>query len=104
MYGEHKCVVCDEAITNPICLECLEVEVRTWMRETGTMLVPKLGGFTDIFRGFTHAGTSCVICSNNMNICAHCYCKEIVNWLINEDNSLAQEFVTVFNYELHEAA
>ena len=32
---------------------------------------------TMCFKSYTHDVTTCVICGKNMNVCAHCYVKEI---------------------------
>ena len=98
--GEEKCVVCEDAITNPICPECLEKEVKHWLSDNHSSLIPKMRDYTGIFNTFTHDGVDCVICGSNMNVCAHCYCKEVHGFLRNQLGKDAEEFLFSFNFEL----
>ncbi len=101
MADEQKCVICDEAITNPICPECLERQVMYWIAEIKPSLVPILRGIGSSVKTFTHGNTSCVICGSSMNVCPHCYCNEIFTWLTeNEYDDLAEVFLEHFNFEL----
>jgi hypothetical protein len=102
MPHEEKCVICDEAITNPICPECLERQVMYWIAESNKpSLVPILRGVGASVKAFTHENTTCIVCNENMNVCPHCYCSEVYMWLIdNEYGELAAGFLRHFNYEL----
>jgi len=103
--GEETCVVCQEAITNPICPDCLHKEIEQWLLDKNKSLVPKLRSYTGIFNSFRHEGTGCVICGSDMKVCAHCYCSDIYE-LINEElrEADAEEFLFSFNFELDKAA
>lgn len=102
MADEDKCIICDEAITNPICPECLEKQILHWVGEKKPSLVPILRGIGRSMNTFNHENTSCIICRLNMNICAHCYCSEIYTWLEeNEYEELAEEFLEHFNFEIN---
>jgi hypothetical protein len=101
MADEERCVICDEAITNPICPSCLERQVMHWVGEKKPSLVPILKDVGASVKTFEHANTSCIICNGSMNVCAHCYCKEIYTWLLeNEYEVLAEKFLESFNFEL----
>jgi len=101
MAYEQKCVICDEAITNPICPECLERQIMYWVAEKKPSLVPILRGIGSSIKAYTHDNTSCVICGHNMNVCPHCYCSDIYLWLVeNEYDGIAREFLEHFNFEL----
>lgn len=95
---DEACVQCGEVITNPICIECLEREMEHWLMEYRPKLISFIRDTTKCFRSYTHDVMSCVICGKNMNICAHCYVKEI-SCLI-KSNRLMKEFLTQFNYDL----
>lgn len=101
MAYEQKCVICDEAITNPICPECLEREIMCWIGEIKPSLIPILMNVGDAVKSYTHDNTSCAICSETMNVCPHCYCFEIFSWL-NENGykQIGLKFLDQFNYEL----
>jgi hypothetical protein len=101
--GEEKCVVCEEAITNPICLNCLEEEVKQWLVDKKkTQLSPLLAQHTEVFRAFKHRGVDCIKCSGNMNVCAHCYTKEIYGWFRQDIRQFSDEFLDCFDFEIRQ--
>jgi len=97
---EHNCIVCEEAITNPICLLCIEKEIVQWLSTRKQSLIPALKTRTDIFYDLVDTGISCVVCGTKMNVCSHCYSMEILQWLSKEQPRLCQEFAEMFNYEI----
>jgi len=102
--AEETCVVCQEAITNPICPECLQKEIEQWLVDKNKSLVPKLRNYTEIFGSYRHEGTECVICGNDMKVCAHCYCKDVYELFSDDLGQDADEFLYSFNFELKQPA
>ncbi len=98
--GEEKCVICQEAITNPICPDCLHREIEEWLLDKNKSLVPKLRAYTWIYGSYRHTGTSCVICGGDMSVCAHCFCKDVYDFLSSELGENADDFLFSFNFEL----
>jgi hypothetical protein len=98
--GEERCVICQEAITNPICQDCLQKEIEHWLADIKPSLVPKLRDYTRIF-AYGHKCISCVICGRNMNICAHCFCEDIYELLKYELGRNAENFLSSFNFDLN---
>ena len=98
--GEERCVICQEAITNPICPECLHREVEHWLADTMPSLVGKVREYTEIFDTYRHDVTKCVICGRNMTVCAHCFCKDIYELLEKELGGMAENFLFSFNFDL----
>ena len=82
------CVVCREGITNPICPECLAKEIKHWRPELSRLITKQAYGYT------TEA--KCMFCGEWMSICAHCYCRDIYDILIEEDPVVAEEFRDLF--------
>jgi hypothetical protein len=98
---EQKCIICDEGITNPICPNCLEREIISWVGELKPSLIPLLRNIKQNVTTFNHENTNCIICKQDMNVCPHCYCKEIYMWLFENDHiELANKFLNHFNFEL----
>lgn len=93
---DEACVLCGEAITNPICVNCLEREMEYWLMDK--KLVSLIRDSTKIFRVYTHYATRCIICGRNMNVCNYCYVKEISKLI--KSSRIMKEFLTQFNYEL----
>lgn len=96
----QKCVVCDEGITNPICPECLNKEMQVWFFENKPGMMGPLKDIIESFRSYTHFEGKCAICSQNMNVCSHCFSKEVYDKLLDEDELLAGQFLTSFDYEI----
>ena len=92
----NDCVVCDEAITNPICPDCLAKKMRNWLVEFGPQLASEVDGFS--IEGETD--TTCLFCGQGMSICAHCYSMDVYEQLAVKNAKLAQEFVSRFDFGL----
>ena len=97
---EEKCLICNEAITNPVCPDCLERQVMYWVNEKQPSLVRVLKRVGDSVKTFDVDNTHCIICKRSMNICPHCYCLEIYQWLKDNETDLAGNFLERFNFEL----
>jgi len=97
-----QCVVCEEAITNPVCSECLATEIRHWLVEKKPSLVPLFEEKADIFSASTPEGTTCILCNSGMNVCPHCLSLEVYLWLQEDYEDYAEEFLDLFNFELRE--
>ena len=96
----HECVVCDEAVTNPICPKCIETEIVTWLHEFRPELIDELREVTDEI--LTEEGsTQCILCKDKMAVCTFCYTQHIKNWLKNYPLA-KKEFRTFFNYGILE--
>ena len=104
MPQEKKCVICQEAITNPICPDCLQREVEHWLADFNPSLVPQLREYTGIFDAYTHEGVTCVICGRDMRVCAHCFCKDIYQLFRDQLKDKAEDFLFSFDFELNKEA
>jgi len=98
--ANQMCVLCDEAITNPICLDCLQRSMEQWALGIKPGIVQDIKMKSFIFKAYDHEGTTCVVCGNNINICAHCFCKDIYEWLLEKHPETAESFLVSFNYEI----
>ncbi len=88
-----SCVVCDEVITQPICLDCLEKEVVQWLITKGPDFIPLVRGVSEFFRSNEdEKKTVCILCGNRMNVCPYCYKNEVYELL----NGLSEEFREIF--------
>ena len=89
---QAQCIECGEGITNPVCPDCIKQEIISWHPELGKTLV------TPTF----DSGVNCMFCGRNMSICAHCYSRDVYQYLITENTVLAEEFLETFDYGLKE--
>ncbi|HHE36856.1 MAG TPA: hypothetical protein ENL16_03525 [Candidatus Woesearchaeota archaeon] len=104
--SKANCEVCEEVITQPVCPACLEREMIEWLvqkekDEDKAGLIDFIKKTTISLRGHGYAQTKCVICGKNMRVCAHCYCKEILDYINKEYPELEEEFITHFDFNIH---
>lgn len=95
------CFICNEAVTNPICPECLHIEVRHWLMEEKEQAMQDVDGIKQLFSGAELEIASCIFCGNSMPVCAHCYSKEVKEYLETEHPELVSDFIQLFNFHLH---
>lgn len=94
---KNSCLECNQTITNPICPECLATRVKNWLDDMG-----KTGTAKKITAHNVNGPTKCIFCGQGMSICAHCYSKDIYDFLFDKDPKLAREFLSRFDFELRE--
>ncbi|MBI2128650.1 hypothetical protein HYU07_00275 [Candidatus Woesearchaeota archaeon] len=94
------CILCSEQITQPVCFNCLAKEMACWLDERNKALVPLLISRSNIFKVYNHKAARCIICGGNMNVCAHCFSREIHEWLSEGYPDIAEEFKEYFNFDL----
>ena len=102
--GEESCILCSDFITNPVCLKCLEAEMKTWLKETKPELISSLKKLTaEIYMNTVnfenYKWSKCILCKRHMNICSYCYTEHIFT-LIKQNPELIEEFMTYFNFDL----
>ena len=84
------CIVCQEGITNPICPECMAKEIKSWKPGLSRILTKPAYKYT--------TGAICMFCGREMSICAHCYCRDIYDILVEEEPEVALEFKELFGF------
>ena len=94
-----ECVMCSEAITNPICPACLQEGVQQWLMEQGQeRLADEVNELTrNVFAN--NGDAFCIKCDSVMSLCAYCYTKEVFH-LLSKRPRLMNEYLTYFNYDL----
>jgi len=98
--ANQMCVLCNEVITNPICLDCLGNAMQQWAEITKPGLEKKIKEKLELFNSYTHKVTTCVVCGKNINICAHCLSNKIFKWLERNHPETTESFLISFNYQL----
>ena len=54
--------------------------------------------------GFTVEGkTKCVSCGRGMGLCAHCFSKDVYEYLHENNSKVAKEFLGRFDFELRKS-
>lgn len=88
---DKRCLVCNEVISNPICPNCINKEIKDWLAERKIELIDDNNGI---------GSTKCIICGNSMDICPSCYTNDIYDIIKKKHPSLKHEFKNYFNFEL----
>ncbi len=92
--AHNRCIECDHVITNPICSDCLAEEMVVMVSEHDPKLASEIVGFA------LEGDTSCLKCGQGMALCAHCFSKDIYNYIEERNPLIAKEFVSRFDYDL----
>ena len=91
--------MCDEAVTNPICTDCLKEQMKTWLGETEPGLIAEVEEITKWFN-YLEPISRCALCGREMKVCRHCFTKEIFTVIQHQHPELEETFLQQFNYEL----
>jgi len=92
------CTVCSEAITNPICPDCLAEQMISWLNEIKVDLDVVYDSAL-IFKGLETSG-KCIKCNKDMTVCRHCFTREVYNGLVDKYPKLEEDFMRMWNYEI----
>lgn len=92
----NRCVECEDIITNPICSGCLSINMRVMVQEYAPALAVQIHGAE------IDGDTTCIKCGERMGLCAHCFSKEVQEFLQQHNLTLAKEFASRFDFELRQ--
>ena len=104
---QFLCDVCSQAVSNPLCPNCLALEVEAWLTMYSDLrkkLLPKIQAFiADAEDNTIFEPTLCIICNKNTTaICPYCFTEFVLNQLrrLNADKYIINEFFEFFNFDL----
>jgi hypothetical protein len=88
---DKRCLICDEVISNPICTDCINAEIKDWLLEREIELIEDNNVI---------GSTICCICGKNIDICPSCYTNDLYSMIKTKYPHLQEQFKTYFNFEL----
>ncbi|MBI2112644.1 hypothetical protein HYT52_03870 [Candidatus Woesearchaeota archaeon] len=91
----NTCIECDDIITEPICPECLAHRMQEFVHYFDQKLAEEIESLV-----VEDGETSCIFCGKKMNLCAHCFSKEIYQFLQEKNPQAAEEFLGRFDFDL----
>ena len=94
LQNEFSCVECGDVITNPVCPDCLAAQMQVMVGERDSLLAREIKG------SFIPGGSLCAHCGQEMGLCAHCFSKDVYQFILENDPMLAREFLTCFDFDL----
>lgn len=93
----NRCIECEDVITTPICAECLAERMQVVIQEYDSELAKQIKGM------HIDGDTKCIFCGQGMALCAHCFSREIYEFINQKNKVLAEEFVSRFDFDLRRA-
>ncbi|OIO65536.1 hypothetical protein COY28_05565 [Candidatus Woesearchaeota archaeon CG_4_10_14_0_2_um_filter_57_5] len=94
------CHVCSEPVTNPLCPHCLHETVRQWVEEEDQDMARSIWRLDEVFPDMAMASVHCIRCGRGVEVCPHCYTKEVRD-ILGKDEQLQAQFTRLFNFHLH---
>jgi len=97
------CSECFEPITNPICIDCLAIEVKSWLESQSSEIKEVVGSKLKKLRYSTKEigqTTGCILCGKNTEVCPFCF-TENLSYMFRKaglDRRKVNQFVAIFNY------
>ncbi len=68
--------------------------MRTWLQEMRPELAENIQGCN-----FGN-GAHCLFCGEGTSVCAHCFSKDVYEYLNEQDTEVAEEFLSRFDFDL----
>ncbi|MDP3990276.1 MAG: hypothetical protein Q8Q01_03660 [archaeon] len=90
----NRCVECFHTITNPLCTSCLAERMNMVIGETYPGLAK------EIIPANIEGETECISCHKKTGLCAHCFSKDIYEYLKERNPAAAKEFCNRFDFEI----
>ncbi len=90
----NRCVHCDDVITNPLCPSCLAKRMVVTLNEHNSKLANAIIGFK------IDGDTTCISCGERMGLCAHCFSRDMYEFLAEREPQIASTFLGHFDFDL----
>jgi hypothetical protein len=103
---QFLCGICSEAITNPICPNCLAAQIEAWSTlypDLEEKILPKIKETLKRVEDTPLLGIRCIKCGEETtNICPYCFTESIFRELVRMrvNKIILAEFLTFFNFDL----
>ena len=101
----YSCVLCSEAIYNPLCQGCLNTQLEAWLSSYPDLkkkLTPNLKKFLAKIEDHTIEGLTCISCKDKKaSACPYCFTEYVLSQLnkLKVAKHILQEFLVLFNFD-----
>jgi hypothetical protein len=101
----YECPKCSEAITNPLCHDCLGKQISSWLAfypDLKKKLSPKLKKYIQEVNNEASSTMNCVACNKKKAaLCPYCFTEGIFNLFkrVNLNKNVLGEFLVYFNFD-----
>lgn len=97
---DTSCWVCGDVITNPVCPECLAVEIEDWLARINPDLIPSVRQMSRTVEDKEHNTTTCILCGDKIDTCTFCFVQDIINLLKMTYPDMVNQFLEHFSYDV----
>lgn len=101
----YECLVCKDAIYNPLCQNCLAEQIKVWLTSYSDLdkkLMPKLKQFLRDVHNETDEGITCAVCKNKKAVvCPYCFTEFVLGQLkkLQVNKQIMREFLIFFDFD-----
>jgi len=101
----YSCVLCSEAIYNPLCQECLNKQITAWLSSYPDLkkkLAPKIKDFLNKIDDHTIDALTCISCKDKKaSVCPYCFTEYVLSQLkkLKSPKPILQEFLVLFSFD-----
>jgi hypothetical protein len=101
----YECLLCQEAIYNPICSECIGQQLRVWLSSYPDLkkkVWPIIKRHLRDIHNTMHNASTCVACNKQRAaVCPYCFTNTILNILrkLEVNKIILSEFLKFFNFD-----
>lgn len=99
------CNICLEPIYHFICPDCLHDQVKHWLKDNASYLIPQLEEVADDIRENllrnSENRVQCILCKKEKTgfVCPFCFIREIYSTLKDFDKAVADKLSNLFNFD-----
>lgn len=101
----YECILCQEAIYNPLCQNCLAQQIDVWLTrypDLAKKIKPKLKKFVQNINNDLDEAITCAACKEKKAaICPYCFTEFMLGQLrkMQANKQILREFVRFFNFD-----
>ena len=103
----YECVDCHEAIFNPLCPECLTLQIEVWLSSLSSYplrkkIMNRIKDYVRSTNNLVEDSTTCVSCGQRKaSLCPYCFTNYVFALLkcMDVHREILKEFFQFFNYD-----
>jgi hypothetical protein len=103
----YECLDCHESVFNPICPECLSLQIEAWLSSISSYplkqkIMKRLHDYILATENLVPRSTQCIVCKRNTaSICPYCFTNYVFILLkcMHAHREILREFLQFFNYD-----
>ena len=104
----YECLVCHEAIYNPLCSHCIVSQLQVWLSSYPDLkkrAMPIIKLYLRDIHNTMNTGLTCISCNQErVAVCPYCFTAKIISILkkLEVNKQILREFLKFFNFDYDE--